>query len=462
MGTVFAPIAGLVAARICSDHFERVIIVEPEAWLSAAQGRLPQAWMQQHARSRVIQYDQNQSTQVLNYLALSKLFPTFDDECQVSDLRVLPAEVKTSFSGLLPLDPSPRYGGVLPKTFYGSRRGVETLLRRLVFSGNYPSIEQVTGIVTGVNRHPSDPSKLCGVSVRSELGDVLNIDAAFVVDCTGPSHLSLKWLQTAGYLNSSVLDHGSVPFDKLRIQYDQKMRVVTLRFIIPDSLGDRLPIPGGFRNIATIYNCLADWMLDNQNIYAQRVDVQILCCNWDGPKPPETLDGAIQFAKSMRVNRPIPDWFFVLLDMLHEVEDMMTSSYVRVPPCSYVRYHLATDLPRNWIAIGDSVMKINPADGQGCAKATIGAITLNTLFHALPASRKDPDVFGNFSKEFFEAQKDKIESLWSGTKLVDYGFKSTLPVAGEQLSEGSWLRWYLRRLNQAATHVKLLFSVLIS
>ncbi|KAG6864006.1 hypothetical protein C0991_001153, partial [Blastosporella zonata] len=333
---------------------------------------------------------------------------------------VLPAEVKTAFGGYLPLTPR-EYGGVLPKTVYGSRRGVETLLRRLVLGeGLYSNIEQITGLVTGILSDPADTSRVSKVSVRSQSGSVVDMVATLVVDCTGPSQLGLKWLKTAGYGIPTVPGDASLTLDTLRIQYDQKLKVVTLRFKVSTSLGNRLPIPGGFRNIATVYNCLADWTLDSQNIYAQRVDgdfVQVLCCNWDGPKPPQTLDGAIGFARSMRINRPIPDWFFQFLDMLHEVEDTMTFSYVRVPPSSYVQYHKAANLPKNWIAIGDSVMKINPADGQGCAKATIGAATLNTLLRSIALKPQEmrhdrSDPFDDFSRKFFQVQKDKIESLW--------------------------------------------------
>jgi hypothetical protein len=49
-------LSGLLAARVCHDHFEGVIIVEPEAWLSTDEGRLIEAWKQPQPRSRVAQY----------------------------------------------------------------------------------------------------------------------------------------------------------------------------------------------------------------------------------------------------------------------------------------------------------------------------------------------------------------------------------------------------------------------
>jgi hypothetical protein len=52
---LFPSIAGLAAARVCHSHFDKVVIVEPEAWLATAE-----AWdvdaQKQNARSRLMQY----------------------------------------------------------------------------------------------------------------------------------------------------------------------------------------------------------------------------------------------------------------------------------------------------------------------------------------------------------------------------------------------------------------------
>ena len=56
-------IAGLWAARICADHFEDVVIVEPESWLGSEEGRTPpfneagERNSKSHgSRTRVMQY----------------------------------------------------------------------------------------------------------------------------------------------------------------------------------------------------------------------------------------------------------------------------------------------------------------------------------------------------------------------------------------------------------------------
>ncbi|KAJ7031092.1 hypothetical protein C8F04DRAFT_879219, partial [Mycena alexandri] len=50
-------ISGLLAARVCHNHFERVLIVEPEAWVASEEGRKIKGWDQKLQRSRIAQYN---------------------------------------------------------------------------------------------------------------------------------------------------------------------------------------------------------------------------------------------------------------------------------------------------------------------------------------------------------------------------------------------------------------------
>ena len=53
---VSSSIAGLATARVCHDHFERVVIVEPEAWLATEEGWKPDSDPTKRVRVRVLQY----------------------------------------------------------------------------------------------------------------------------------------------------------------------------------------------------------------------------------------------------------------------------------------------------------------------------------------------------------------------------------------------------------------------
>ena len=50
-------IAGLWAARACLDHFEDVVIVEPEAWLGTDIGEIGTLQGERHECARVLQYN---------------------------------------------------------------------------------------------------------------------------------------------------------------------------------------------------------------------------------------------------------------------------------------------------------------------------------------------------------------------------------------------------------------------
>lgn len=76
------------------------------------------------------------------------------------------ADYKLNFFGYLALAPAEHYGGHLPKTFFSSRRALETLLRRLILDpAKYPNIKQVIGTVTGLLVDSAHPEKSISAAV---------------------------------------------------------------------------------------------------------------------------------------------------------------------------------------------------------------------------------------------------------------------------------------------------------
>ncbi|KAF8236757.1 hypothetical protein L208DRAFT_1390284 [Tricholoma matsutake] len=450
-------ICGLAAARVCHDHFERVIIVEPEAWLAIPEGWDPKADSRKNNRSRIVQYHSIQAFQPFGFMALKKLFPHFEEECGNFDIRVLPADfspVKTW--GHTTPSPFEYYEGNLPKTMFASRHGIETVLRKCVMGKNdYPNIEQIVGTVTGVKCSPRDPTLLEEVTVHTKKGD-MTLPATLVVDCTGTSRAGLKWLQRAGFdLNDSNSASGNQGLDQLKLVYDQKVHYTTLEFYMTPDIVERLPAACRWDEVGLIYGCATDVRFDGNAVYAQRIekDKVHICCGTRGDvEPPRTIDGVKAFTRTLVVEKPIDDWFYEFLDVIAEIEDTMAVSVVHVAPTSYVQYHKAPKLPSNWIAIGDSVMTVNPVYGQGNNKAILGATTLNTVLRSVQASAVWP---ADFSRKFFEMQAARIEPIWLGTKLLDYDHFSTIPVSGEnKSSHGAFLRWYVRRLRSLSFHDK--------
>ncbi|KAK0215868.1 hypothetical protein EDD85DRAFT_962651 [Armillaria nabsnona] len=439
--------AGLFAARVCHDHFDDVVIVEPEPWANDPEAKCQDAWNQAKPRSRVMQYKSLQGPiQSFAFKALCNLFPDLAKECELSDVSVGPSDFRSSTWGRWTKKPYNQYNGTLPDTMSAGRPGLETLMRRMVLGDRYRNIQQVIGTVTGVSRDASNSRRLDHVMIRTA-GGTQEIKAAIVVDCTGPASAGLKWLQREGYGRSATYPLGKVPLEKVKVAYNQMVTYSTSTFHVPPEFGNRLPgLPTSYEKCSLIYVCVTDPELDCRGIQIQRVEGNYInvCCGVFGQNDlPRTLEEIKRYAQSMVTWEPIPPSVFELLYMLEEVEDTMTCSHLPFPGASYIRYDKAINLPVNWIAIGDSIMKVNPLFGQGVAKALLGAICLNTLLQKYNATSAVPK---NFSTKFFEMQKDKISHIWDADKNWDYGYHTTVPIPGETLSDGWLLRWYTRQL----------------
>ncbi|KAK0501744.1 hypothetical protein EDD18DRAFT_1317883 [Armillaria luteobubalina] len=412
-------IGGLIAARVCHDHFDDVLIVEPETWLNSPDAMRVDPWDQESKRSRIVQYNSLHLLLAIGYKALSKLFPNIEEQSKGSGIRIGPNETAFHFWGHNPRMPYAEYGGALPKTIYASRAGTETFIRRLVLE----FIDHVT--------------------VRTPEG-VQNIAASLVVDCTGPAAAGLKWLRREGYGFADRYASNQLPLDELRIAYDQKLHYSTLQFHVPPELGRRIPgLPYPYDDCGSIYCNSPDPTKDNRCMYSQRVDGDILqvCFTAMGEcELPKTLEEAKVGARSLVTEKPVPETFFKMLDMLDEVKDTMTCSQVRYPGSSYIRYERAVNLPSNWVALGDSVMRVNPIYGQGCSKAIFGAICLDQLL------RNATEIPKGFSKKYFSIHVENIRPIWEALKVSDYSFPQTIPLPGETLATGSWLRWYMKKL----------------
>ncbi|KAH7924669.1 hypothetical protein BV22DRAFT_1090482 [Leucogyrophana mollusca] len=446
-------IGGLLTARVCHDHFEKVVIVEPEAWLASEDGRNPQAWKQTHHRSRVMQYYSLTSLLPFAYTVCKKLFPNLKEECEASDLHVLPADFHGSMWGLPTHPPYEEYGDNFPKTFYGSRQSTETLIRRLLIDQkSYPNIQWVVGTATGVIADPEDTSRLKKVVVRTGSTSV-ELEAVLIIDCTGPAEAGLKWLQREGYGFADSYK-GTLPLDRLSVAYNQNIQYSTCIFTLTPELARRLPTINQWDSEGVLLALYTDSRVDRKCVTGLRIEDNrlILCCGVWSPSDemPKTLPEIKEFCRSMILSKPIPEWWMQMLDMLDEVQDTVECHIARCPPSTCLRFHEAANLPSNYIAIGDSVMRVNPVFGQGIMKATLGVISMNNILHDVAASSKAgvhvSALPSTFAKDFFATQWSKIGPIWQSTRVYDYGWDSTIPIPGETLAYGSWLRWFQRNI----------------
>ncbi|KAE9398024.1 hypothetical protein BT96DRAFT_1032689 [Gymnopus androsaceus JB14] len=468
-------IAGLLAARVCHDYFEHVLIVEPEGWLITEDGVCRYSWTQQHKRTRVMQYTSLHACQSFLYNGLTKLFSDFEEQCAYSGITVAGANYETSLAGALLKLPLKSLGGLLPKTMFASRSGFKTLLRRLVLGrGRYPRIEQIEGTVTGIVADSEDGSIIRKVLIR--LGTSLQVQEIeaklVVVDCTGISRAGLKWLSQAGYGTTTANTSNSkdgLPLTDLKLSFDQKLHYSSLLFSLTPLVLEKLPIPGGLEGKGAVYTFLEDQMQNGRRFFTISKpdgDRLMMFIGQSGDDVPvyETMSAVRALVQDLVPHKdPIPDWVFETLDILEDFQDQISFAHVRVPRTTYVRYHQAMNLPSNFVALGDSVMTVNPTFAQGCTKVFMGALTLHITLSRLIAPstvgelQKRLQIPSDFSKQFFKEHFHKTNgfctpcygiyiNIYDCFVRLDYGIPYTEPIPSENLSSGDLVRWYIRRV----------------
>ncbi|KZT32412.1 hypothetical protein SISSUDRAFT_1028503 [Sistotremastrum suecicum HHB10207 ss-3] len=455
-------ISGLLTARVCSSHFSRVLVVEPESWASTADGRshaarFPKGENQKRSnpRTRIPQYIAPHNYQVFTYLALKEMFPEFEAQSLKIDLNtIVPCNLQFHPSGKHVRSPVDFYNGTLPKFLAITRHGYETLLRNLL-KLTCPNVEFVVGTVTGLNvgRHPDRDSTqhiIESVTIRSQEGLKITEPAAVVVDCTGSSTAAIKWL-------SVLPDPVIVP----KQVHDPKMRYTNCEYIVDPAIMEKVDFPGGYANASMIYLFHPDYRMEHRTLLIWKREhnaLQFVCGGWDLTDRPRSIADLRNFMRRIKSAEPLPNYLFQIMDALEDNECDRSATYndIRASPSHFVKYHeIVERLPTNLIAIGDSVIKLNPVKGQGCTKAMIGAVTLAAVLHecdqiphAKYAQRILPPSFG---KIFWSRQNKRTKSIWEQFKHEDYGWNTTIPAEGEDLSQGAFMRWYTRNLFSVAS-----------
>jgi hypothetical protein len=140
----------------------------------------------------------------------------------------------------------------------------------------------------------------------------------------------------------------------------------------------------------------------------------------------------------------------------------------------HIRYDLLprSALPANFCAIGDALVRLNPVFGQGCTKAAQDATTLDAILRACSGSQVPDD----FAKKMLDLQTPRSRVFFDnnrtmGMKLprsfvfssltspLDYGYSTTIPMKGETLAKGAFLRKYSEAVVRLAHSVCTSFSL---
>jgi 2-polyprenyl-6-methoxyphenol hydroxylase-like FAD-dependent oxidoreductase len=392
-----ASMAGLAAARVLADAYERVTVLERDALPAAAAHRkgVPQS---RHAHGLL----------AAGRMALEELFPALTDELVANGALSgdLQAESRWYNAGL-GLCPAPSDLQAVAVSRPLLERCVRERVRAL------PNVRVVDRCAAAGLLATSDGRGVRGVRVlrRADTSAEKVLEADLVVDATGRGSRSPLWLQELGYPRPVE--------DEVRIGVAYASRIYRRRRDHLD--GDTAVVVA-----ATVDRPRGGVML------AMEGDRWMVTLNgYLGQRPPADPDGFVAFAAGL----PVPDIFEVIAD----AEPLGEVLGARYPVSVRRRYERLPRFPDGYLVTGDAVCGFNPIYGQGMSVAALEALALRDCLGA-----GSP---GGLAGRFFAEVAGIVDIPWGIAVGADLRFPG---VQGARTAKVRLVNAYLARFHVAA------------
>ncbi len=372
--------AGLVAARVLTDHFDRVTVVERDVASATLRDRLPE---QPETRPGVPQANHVHVLLTQGKQILEGLFPGLEAELAAAGAPLMDWTAECPWFGWWGW--YPRFASNL-NTRLCSRQLLESIVRsRLQRDGKVQFLDgtKVTDLLaeTSDSRVTKKPGffkkpgfltggdssclRITGVKARAASQEE-RIEADLVVDASGRDSSLPKWLAGLGYQKpaetaiNSFLGYSSRWYEIPEgFQADWKVLVVW-------------PRPPHSKRAGVIYSVEGNrWVL---TVWSVAKDY-----------PPTDETEFLEFTRSLR--HPI------LYELVKNARPLSpVYAYRRTENC-WRHYEKLSKLPEGVIAVGDAVCTFNPVYGQGMTAAALGAIALGDCLREHPSREGFPEFF---------------------------------------------------------------------
>jgi 2-polyprenyl-6-methoxyphenol hydroxylase-like FAD-dependent oxidoreductase len=150
-----------------------------------------------------------------------------------------------------------------------------------------------------------------------------------------------------------------------------------------------------------------------------------------GDYPPTDPEGFLAYTKSL----PIPDFY----DYVHDAEPVDDAVRFKFPASVWRRYDQLTRFPDGLLVMGDAVCSFNPIYAQGMTVAAMETLTLG----------KHLDSPTLNALEFFSEISGQIASPWEFSATADLGYAG---VEGERTEQILMINQFITGLQAAAVH----------
>lgn len=370
-------IAGLLAARVLSDHFEQVTILERDSVQDAPESRKGQA-QTRHLHGLLAQ----------GLIIFKEYFPGIEDEL-VAGGAVMGdmGEVMHWY----------QFGGYRIKFKSGlvnvtmSRPFLEYTVRRRVLS--LPNVRLIDSCAVDELFSSPDKQRVTGVRFtrRGEGGVANSLTANLVVDASGRGSAAPKWLESLGYERPKETEvkvrFGYSTREYRRTQLEQGKFQVEMVAPTPP-VGKHgaylFPIEGG------------RWILT--------------AGGYSGSNPPTDEAGLMAFVRDLDA----PDIYNVISD----AEPLTEIVPYRFPASLRRHYEKLERFPEGYLVLGDAMASLNPIYGQGMTSAAMQSKVLQGLL------RQKGNAQGIW-RAYFKNAARVVDLPWTLTVGEDFRYPET-------------------------------------
>jgi 2-polyprenyl-6-methoxyphenol hydroxylase-like FAD-dependent oxidoreductase len=381
--------AGLLAARVLSDYYRHVTVLERDALTVGRESRrgVPQG---RHTHGLLAGGRQ----------ALETLFPGLSQQL-VADGAV-PGDIVGDSRWFVEgachsRFPSGLQGLLMSRPFLeGAVRERVRQLPNVQFRDN----QAVSSLTTS-----ADKSRVTGVRIGDEI-----LAADLVVDTAGRGSHSPQWLEEMGYPKPEEerVEVG-LSYTTRLFRRDPRDLDGDLAVIIPST-------PSGKHGGVMIAQEDGRWT--------------VTLISHFGPAAPADLEGFIEFARGLPAS--------YIYEVVRNAEPVGEAIGYRFPASMRRRYEKLTRFPQGYLVMGDAMSSFNPIYGQGMTVAALEALELHSTL---------ADGARNLSRRFFARAAKVVDIPWS----IAVGNDLRMPEATGPRTLGLRLiNAYLAKLHKAA------------
>lgn len=392
-----ASMAGLLAARVLSDHFVKVTLIEKDKFPPPGENRkgVPQG---RHTHVLL-----ERGRQIMEkYLPGLTEKLTGQGAVRISDVS---SDVSWFHSGAFHMHGQSNMTGIGV-----SRPTLEASVRERVLSlPNVKAIENcsVTELIT---TKENDCVKGVYINHIQDIEDEEMMQADLVLDVSGRGSRSPAWLEKIGY-KQPVKEEVKIGMGYVSCYFKRRP--------------EHIPGLNGIVFLATPPNRrLGIILAQDKNRWVVTIGGYL------GDHAPVDYKGFLNAAKELPSNE--------IYDVIKNAKPLTDPVSYKFPTNLRRHYEKLTEFPRGYIVMGDALCSFNPIYGQGM---TVAAMEAEALDGCLSKNHENP------APEFYNSAGRIIDLSWNAAVSSDLGYPE---VEGRRTLMTRFFNWYVSRLHQAA------------